>query len=156
MEMRDLDQSFMSKEDAGVEKLKNRLLNMAIETISHTQASAARPQRSAQVSIREAEELLHDEYGIRAGELIIENDRLKTTIQRMGLQMSQNPTDASEVIDRLRTENENLSREHERQLAEQRSAQEMEYDLLREKHSRMMERQREEIERMRSEEERRR
>lgn len=29
-----LDSSFISKEDAGVEKLKNKLLNMAIETIS--------------------------------------------------------------------------------------------------------------------------
>ena len=29
-----LDSSFISKEDAGVEKLKNQLLNMAIETIS--------------------------------------------------------------------------------------------------------------------------
>ena len=74
-----LDRSFVSKEDAGVEKLKSRLLNMAIETIS-----AERPSHSAHVSIREAEELLQSEYGVKAGELIIENDRLKTTIQRMG------------------------------------------------------------------------
>ena len=102
-----LDRSFMSKEDAGVEKLKSRLLNMAIETIS-----AEKPSHSAHVSIREAEELLQNEYGVKAGELIIENDRLKTTIQRMGQQMQINPTNHNDVVDRLRHENKKLRSEH--------------------------------------------
>ena len=67
-----------------------------------------------------------------------------------------NPSNQTDIVDRLRYENKKLRNDNQQQLAEQRSTQEAEYDMLNQKHSKMMDRHRRDIESMRSEDERRR